>query len=56
MDTVLLCILNMFFPFLAVAIRKGIGEDLCINIALCILGWVPGIIHGFYVLLKSEDK
>jgi len=33
----------------AVALEKGMGKDLLINIILCIFFWVPGIIHAFWV-------
>ncbi|ARN77620.1 proteolipid membrane potential modulator [Nonlabens spongiae] len=42
-------LLNIFLPPLSVALNKGIGMDLLINILLTILGVIPGIIHAFYV-------
>lgn len=38
--------LAIFLPFVAVALKKGCGSDFCINFALCLLGWLPGVIRG----------
>ena len=54
MDIVILALINLIFPPLSVALHKGFGKDLAINILLCMLMWVPGVLHGFYVLLKDE--
>ncbi|KAG5439215.1 hypothetical protein PCANB_001514 [Pneumocystis canis] len=40
------------FPPLGVLIEKGCGKDFLINILLTILGYIPGIIHAFYVILR----
>lgn len=48
----LMIILAIFLPFVAVFLRKGVGKDLLINIILCILFYVPGIIHALWILLK----
>lgn len=45
-------ILAFFFPFIAVFLHRGVGKDLIINIILCILFLVPGIIHAYWVLLR----
>ncbi|KAL8987585.1 MAG: hypothetical protein Q9169_008681, partial [Polycauliona sp. 2 TL-2023] len=37
-------------PPLAVLLTAGCGADLLINIALTILGYLPGHIHAFYIL------
>ncbi|AEE18630.1 uncharacterized membrane protein YqaE (UPF0057 family) [Dokdonia sp. Hel_I_63] len=50
--SILTIILNIIFPPLAVALNKGVGKDLIINIILTILGIIPGIIHAFYVNSK----
>lgn len=48
--SIVLCIL---IPPLAVALEKGIGKDFLINLLLSLLGWLPGVIHGFYVLSRK---
>ena len=45
----------LFFPPLAIALVDGCGCSLLINILLCLLGYIPGIIHAFYVVLKSQQ-
>ncbi|PIA16621.1 UPF0057-domain-containing protein [Coemansia reversa NRRL 1564] len=51
---VLLLILAFFLPPVAVFIRRGCTADLLINIGLTILGWIPGVIHSWYVILRSS--
>ncbi|KAH7914992.1 hypothetical protein BJ138DRAFT_1142718 [Hygrophoropsis aurantiaca] len=45
-------ILAFFLPPLGVFLERGCGADFLINILLTILGWVPGIIHALYIILK----
>ncbi|KAI4108555.1 MAG: hypothetical protein L6R37_000991 [Teloschistes peruensis] len=45
-------IFAIFIPPIGVLLEKGIGSDLCINILLTILGYIPGIIHALYIILK----
>ena len=42
-------LLNIFIPPLSVALNKGAGKDLLINILLTLLAWLPGVIHAFIV-------
>ncbi|KAF2010679.1 hypothetical protein BU24DRAFT_427790 [Aaosphaeria arxii CBS 175.79] len=49
---VLLYFLAIFVPFLSVFMKRGCAADLWINIALCILGWIPGVIHAWYIISK----
>ncbi len=47
-----LALLAILFPPIAVWIKCGIcTADSLINIALCCLGFVPGLIHAWYVML-----
>ncbi|CAO3627875.1 unnamed protein product [Mucor fragilis] len=50
-----LFIIAFFFPPAAVGIKTGCGVDLLINICLCALGAIPGIIHGFYIVHKYNE-
>lgn len=52
---ILLFILAFFFPPAAVGIKTGCSVDLLINICLCVLGAIPGIIHGFYIVHKYNE-
>ncbi|RLV90618.1 Plasma membrane proteolipid 31 [Spathaspora sp. JA1] len=48
-----LILISVFFPPLPVWIRRGICScDSLINIALCILGYFPGLIHSWYIIAK----
>ncbi|KAJ6547468.1 plasma membrane proteolipid 3 [Mycena capillaripes] len=42
----------IILPPLGVFLERGCGADLLINILLTILGWIPGIIHALYIILK----
>lgn len=43
----------MLFPPLPVWIRRGMcSMDSLINILLCILGFIPGLIHSWYIIAK----
>ncbi|KAF3483062.1 uncharacterized protein GIQ15_02386 [Arthroderma uncinatum] len=52
----LLAILAVLFPPIAVWIKVGIcSADSLINIALCCLGYVPGLLHAWYTILKYPE-
>ncbi|GMG19823.1 unnamed protein product [Ambrosiozyma monospora] len=52
----ILTIIAFFLPPLPVAIKKGLCScDFIINILLCMLGYVPGLIHAWYIILKNPD-
>ncbi|KAG8695582.1 plasma membrane proteolipid Pmp3 [Ceratobasidium sp. 394] len=42
----------IILPPLGVFFERGCGADLLINILLTILGYIPGIIHALYIILK----
>lgn len=42
-------ILAILLPPIAVAMERGIGVQLLLNIVLTILGWIPGAIHALLV-------
>ena len=48
-NKVLMFILCIILPPLAVYLVKGLKKDFWINLILCILFWLPGIIHAFIV-------
>lgn len=50
--SLLTIILNIILPPAGVAVSKGIGQHFVINILLTLLGWIPGVIHAFYVSSK----
>jgi len=48
--------LAILLPPAAVLAVKGCGADFCINLGLTILGYIPGIIHAFYVLYLNHQE
>ncbi|KAI8075387.1 stress response RCI peptide [Gilbertella persicaria] len=42
----------IILPPLGVFFERGCGVDLLINVALTCLGFIPGIIHALYIILK----
>lgn len=45
-------ILALFLPPIGVLLETGCGWQLLINIILTILGFIPGVIHAFYIICK----
>ncbi|KAJ9055994.1 plasma membrane proteolipid Pmp3 [Entomophthora muscae] len=45
-------IFAIIFPPLGVLFERGCGCDLLINIGLTLLGYIPGIIHACYIIIK----
>jgi uncharacterized membrane protein YqaE (UPF0057 family) len=52
MNKVVLIILAIFLPPVAVFLKKGVGKDLIINIVLCLLFFLPGVIHAVWLVTK----
>ena len=46
----------VLLPPLAVYLTYGISTAFLINIGLTFLGWVPGMIHALWVVIKSYEK
>jgi uncharacterized membrane protein YqaE (UPF0057 family) len=41
---------------LTVWVKRGVcGADSLINIALCCLGFLPGLLHAWYIILQNPD-
>lgn len=54
LDRFIEVLIALFLPPLAVALRSGLGLQLLINILLCLLFWVPGIVHAVYVVCSDD--
>jgi uncharacterized membrane protein YqaE (UPF0057 family) len=52
MNKLVLIILAIILPPLAVFLIKGANKDLVINILLCLLFYVPGIIHALWLVTQ----
>lgn len=46
-------LLAIFFPPVAVFFKSGIGKDLIINIILCLLFLIPGVLHALWLVTKD---
>jgi len=42
----------IILPPLGVFLQVGLGKHFWINLLLTLLGYVPGIIHAIYIILK----
>lgn len=45
----------ILLPPLGVFLTLGLGPAFLINVGLTVLGYVPGIIHALWVVLKSYE-
>lgn len=45
-------ILAILLPPLGVFLQVGLGKHFWINILLTILGYIPGIVHAIWVIVK----
>lgn len=53
---IFLGLLAILFPPLAVWVKTGIcSADSLINILLCMLGYIPGLLHAWYIIAKFPD-
>lgn len=53
---IFLGLLALLFPPLAVWVKRGIcSADSIINILLCVLGYIPGLIHAWYIIAKFPE-
>ncbi|KAI5868454.1 hypothetical protein GGS23DRAFT_31529 [Durotheca rogersii] len=48
--------LAILFPPLPVWVKRGLcSADSIINILLCVLGYIPGLLHSWYIIAKYTD-
>ncbi|KXL46146.1 hypothetical protein M433DRAFT_4069 [Acidomyces richmondensis BFW] len=53
---IFLGLIAILFPPLAVWVKRGIcSADSIINIALCCLGFLPGLLHAWYIISITPD-
>ncbi|KAF2716765.1 UPF0057-domain-containing protein [Polychaeton citri CBS 116435] len=51
---VCLYLLAIFVPPLAVVLKVGCGASFLINICLTIFGWIPGLIHAWWIVGRND--
>lgn len=47
-------ILAILLPPLGAFLQVGVTKHLIINIVLCLLGWLPGIIHAVWLVVTDK--
>lgn len=47
-------IVAIILPPLGVFLQVGLGKHFWLNILLTILGYIPGIVHGVWVVAKNK--
>ena len=45
-------IITILLPPLGVFLQEGLGKHFWINIILTLLGYIPGIVHAIYIIIK----
>lgn len=50
----LILLVTLFLPPLGVALKVGFTTQFWLNLVLTILGHIPGVIHGIYVVIKNS--
>ncbi|ORY88250.1 hypothetical protein BCR35DRAFT_301774 [Leucosporidium creatinivorum] len=53
---VLLYLLAILLPPVSVFLKRGCAADFWINICLSILGWIPGVLHAWWIISKHERR
>jgi len=46
-------LLAVFLPPLGVFFKVGLGMHFWLNILLTIFGWLPGVLHGLWIILDD---
>ncbi|TVY78327.1 Plasma membrane proteolipid [Lachnellula suecica] len=53
---IFLGLIAILFPPIAVWVKTGIcSADSLINLCLCMLGFVPGLLHAWYIIAKHPE-
>ncbi|MCX7927376.1 MAG: YqaE/Pmp3 family membrane protein [Candidatus Omnitrophica bacterium] len=49
-------IFAIFLPPVAAFMQVGVSVHFWVNIILCILGFVPGMVHALWLVLTDQKK
>lgn len=52
---ILRLLLTLLFPPLGVALKVGLSLQFFINLLLTVLGYVPGLVHGIWLLAQQSS-
>ncbi|OAP64914.1 hypothetical protein AYL99_00886 [Fonsecaea erecta] len=54
---IFLALIAVLFPPIAVWIKSGIcSVDSLLNILLCMLGYLPGLLHAWYIIARNPER
>lgn len=53
--TIGLAFAALLLPPLAILLARGVGRDFWIAVLLTCLGYLPGVVFAFFVLLKGDS-
>ena len=56
MADIIRIIITIFIPPLGVFLIVGLGLQVWINLLLTLLGYVPGLVHGFWVMIRANRE
>lgn len=51
-NKIVLIIIAIILPPLAVFLKNGIGKNFIINIILCLIFYIPGILHALWLVTR----
>jgi uncharacterized membrane protein YqaE (UPF0057 family) len=51
---ILRIILAILLPPVGVFLQVGLGTQFWINVILTLLGYIPGVIHALYIIIKVK--
>ena len=54
MEVLIKVILALILPPLAALMQVGLGLHFWINIILTLFGWLPGLIHALWLVLREQ--
>lgn len=46
----------VFIPPVGVAMETGFSKQLVLNIILTLLGYIPGVLHAFWVITRNDSQ
>ncbi len=47
--SLIMILLTIFLPPVAVLLKQGFGVQFLISIVLTLIGWLPGVVHAFWI-------
>ena len=53
--SILKILITIFLPPLGVLMEEGLGKHFLINLILTLLGWLPGVVHAFWIMSRRPN-